>query len=70
MRSGRRRAPATDTLRLVRGVTINAACGMPVSWLPDGKALLCQTIPAGRAAPPTAPVVPLWLLGRNARNRR
>jgi dipeptidyl aminopeptidase/acylaminoacyl peptidase len=51
-------APTSDTLRLVRGVTLNAANGTPVRWLPDGKSLLCQTIPAGRGAPGAPPAVP------------
>jgi dipeptidyl aminopeptidase/acylaminoacyl peptidase len=48
----------SDRLRRVDGVTINAAFGTPLRWMPDGKALLCQTIPAGRGAPPAAPEVP------------
>src|SRR5262249_2864321 len=30
----------------------------PCTWMPDSVSLLCQTIPAGRAAPPQAPMVP------------
>jgi dipeptidyl aminopeptidase/acylaminoacyl peptidase len=51
-------SPASDTLRQVPGVTINAAYGEPLHWLPDSKALVCQTIPAGRGGPPAAPTVP------------
>jgi dipeptidyl aminopeptidase/acylaminoacyl peptidase len=31
---------------------------MPCHWMPEGKALLCQIIPAGRGAAPKAPLVP------------
>jgi dipeptidyl aminopeptidase/acylaminoacyl peptidase len=44
--------------RRVSGLAINAAAGQPLQWLPDGKTLLCPTIPAGRGAPPVAAKVP------------
>jgi len=31
----------------------------PCAWMPDSTSLLCQTIPAGRGAPPHAPAVPI-----------
>jgi dipeptidyl aminopeptidase/acylaminoacyl peptidase len=31
---------------------------LPCRWMPGGKSLLCQTIPAGRGAPPRPPAVP------------
>ncbi len=38
---------ASDTLRKIPGVALNAALGEPIRWLADGKTLLCRTIPAG-----------------------
>jgi len=40
------------------GVQVNAVLGDPVQWLPDGKALLVQTVPAGRGKPPAEPKTP------------
>jgi dipeptidyl aminopeptidase/acylaminoacyl peptidase len=51
-------SPASDQLRRIDGVTINAAFGTPLCWLPDSKGLVCQTIPAGRGAVPAPPAVP------------
>src|SRR5262249_24616298 len=51
-------SPTSDSLRRVKGVTLNGAYGVPLQWLPDGKRLLCQTISGGRGAPPAAPAVP------------
>ena len=45
------------SLRRLRG-GINAALGEPFQWMPDSQALLCQTLPANRPKPPTAPAVP------------
>jgi dipeptidyl aminopeptidase/acylaminoacyl peptidase len=42
----------------VPGLVINAASGQPLHWLPDGKTLLCQTVPVTRGGPPAAPKVP------------
>lgn len=50
----------------VPGVKLNAAISsagpgeenQPCHWMPDGKQLLCQTIPSGRGAPPKPPAVP------------
>jgi dipeptidyl aminopeptidase/acylaminoacyl peptidase len=50
--------PVAATARRIPRVAINAAYGEPLHWLPDGKTLLCQTIVAGRGAPPAAPKVP------------
>ena len=46
-------------LRKLPGVTINAAYGDPLQWMPDGKTLLCQLIPANRGAAPVAPAAPV-----------
>ena len=48
----------TATLRKVPGVALNAAFGEAVRWMPDSKALLCQTVPAGRGRPPEPPPAP------------
>ena len=42
---------------------LSAAAGpavekLPCRWMPEGKSLLCQTIPADRGAPPQPPTVP------------
>ena len=49
---------ADAAARRVPGVTLNAAYGDPVQWMPDSRTLLVQTIPAGRGAPPAAPQTP------------
>ncbi|HEY1381537.1 MAG TPA: prolyl oligopeptidase family serine peptidase, partial [Gemmataceae bacterium] len=46
------------TIRRIPGVRLNAVYGDPVHWLPDGRRLLCQTVPADRRPPPVAPPVP------------
>jgi len=40
------------------GFKISAIMGDPVQWMPDGKTLLVQTVPAGRGNPPAAPRTP------------
>ncbi|HUR54192.1 MAG TPA: prolyl oligopeptidase family serine peptidase [Gemmataceae bacterium] len=42
----------------VPGVTVNAAIGRAVDWLPGEDKLLVQTIPAGRGKAPEAPLAP------------
>ncbi len=49
---------ATGKLRRIPGVTINAARGEALQWMPDSKTLLCQTIVANRGAAPAEPSVP------------
>lgn len=57
---------STGKAAAVKGVKLNAAFSAmgfseenrPCHWMPGGKALLCQTIPAGRGAPPKPPDVP------------
>ncbi|HXG10120.1 MAG TPA: prolyl oligopeptidase family serine peptidase [Gemmataceae bacterium] len=49
---------ATGKLRRLPGVMINAAYGQAIDWMPDGKELLCKTVPAGRGKPPETPRVP------------
>jgi dipeptidyl aminopeptidase/acylaminoacyl peptidase len=56
----------TGEARAIAGVKLNAALSTPgprdenppCHWLPGGKTLLCQTIPAGTGRPPEAPMVP------------
>jgi dipeptidyl aminopeptidase/acylaminoacyl peptidase len=48
----------TGKLRRLSGVTINAAYGEALQWMPDSKTILCQTIVASRGPIPAAPVVP------------
>jgi dipeptidyl aminopeptidase/acylaminoacyl peptidase len=49
---------ATGRATAVKGLALNAALGAPLQWLPDGKTLLCQAVPAGRGKAPEAPRVP------------
>jgi dipeptidyl aminopeptidase/acylaminoacyl peptidase len=57
---------STGRAAAVPGVKLNGALSgsgigeesAPCHWMPEGKALLCLTIPAGRGAAPKAPVVP------------
>jgi dipeptidyl aminopeptidase/acylaminoacyl peptidase len=49
---------ATAEIKKVEGVTLNAAIGDPVQWLPDSKILLVQLVPPGRGQPPVAPETP------------
>jgi dipeptidyl aminopeptidase/acylaminoacyl peptidase len=49
---------ASAKLTKVPGVRLNAALGDPVQWMPDGKTLLCELVPADRGEPPTAPAAP------------
>jgi dipeptidyl aminopeptidase/acylaminoacyl peptidase len=56
----------TGEAHAVPGVKLNAALSTPgfrdenppCHWLPGSETLLCQTIPAGRGTPPSAPGVP------------
>ncbi|MGC2695094.1 MAG: prolyl oligopeptidase family serine peptidase [Candidatus Angelobacter sp.] len=48
----------TYTSGIVPKVKINAVLGEPVQWMPDGKTLLVQTVPASRGNPPLAPKTP------------
>jgi dipeptidyl aminopeptidase/acylaminoacyl peptidase len=56
----------TGKATAVKGVKLNAAFSAmgfseenrPCHWMPGGKALLCQTIPAGRSEPPKPTPVP------------
>lgn len=45
-------------LRKVPGVTLNAALGDPIRWLPDSKHLLVRSMSANRGKPPEAPPAP------------
>ncbi len=49
---------ASGAASRVDGVRISAILGDAVQWMPDGRTLLVQTVPAGRGAVPAAPKVP------------
>ena len=34
--------------------------GEPLQWMPDGKTLLVQTVPATRGNPPAEPKIARW----------
>jgi dipeptidyl aminopeptidase/acylaminoacyl peptidase len=48
----------TYTAGIVPKVRINAVLGEAVQWMPDGKTLLVQTVPATRGNPPAEPKSP------------
>jgi dipeptidyl aminopeptidase/acylaminoacyl peptidase len=48
----------TAKAQRMAGITVNAAYGEPVQWLPDSQTLLVQTVVADRGAPPAAPAAP------------
>jgi dipeptidyl aminopeptidase/acylaminoacyl peptidase len=50
--------PATARVWKLKGVAVSAVYGTPVQWMPDNRALLVQTVPAGRGAPPAEETVP------------
>ncbi|HEX6623404.1 MAG TPA: hypothetical protein VF064_06800, partial [Pyrinomonadaceae bacterium] len=50
---------ATAKVRKIKNVAVNAVYGEPLQWMPDGKTLLVQLVPAKRAAAPVAPGVPV-----------
>jgi dipeptidyl aminopeptidase/acylaminoacyl peptidase len=43
---------ATAKAQKIQGITLNAAYGNPVQWMPDQKTLLVQTVPEGRGGAP------------------
>src|SRR5687767_6682085 len=49
---------ATARAWKLKNLSVVAAYGEPVQWMPDGRTLLVQTVPARRGAPPAAPNVP------------
>ena len=49
---------ATGKIRNLKGVTVNAAYGDALDWMPDSKTLIVRLIPAGRAAVTAKPLVP------------
>jgi dipeptidyl aminopeptidase/acylaminoacyl peptidase len=49
---------AQGRCRRLPGVRLNAAYGTPFRWLPDGRTLLCQVLPANRGQPPAPPPAP------------
>ncbi|HEV8180818.1 MAG TPA: prolyl oligopeptidase family serine peptidase [Candidatus Angelobacter sp.] len=48
----------TAKVEKLEGFKISAIMGDPVQWMPDGKALLVQTVPATRGNPPAEPKMP------------
>jgi dipeptidyl aminopeptidase/acylaminoacyl peptidase len=48
----------TAKVEKLEGFKISAIMGDPVQWMPDGKALLVQTVPATRGNPPAEPKTP------------
>lgn len=48
----------TGAVKRVPNVTLNAAYGEAVQWMPDNQTLLCQTIVAARGKPPVEARVP------------
>jgi len=48
----------TASANLVSGVKVNAILGDPVQWMPDGRTLLVQVVPANRGNPPNDSKVP------------
>ena len=48
----------TYTAGAVPKVKVSAVLGPPVQWMPDGKTLLVQTVPATRGNPPIVPRIP------------
>lgn len=48
----------TGKIHQLKGVTVNSTFGDPLDWMPDAKTLIVQMIPAGRTAPPAAPLTP------------
>ncbi|MFH1572514.1 MAG: hypothetical protein ABIG68_00940 [Acidobacteriota bacterium] len=49
---------AAARMRKIPGITLNAAYGQGVQWMPDQRSLLVQAIPAGRGKAPAPPPVP------------
>jgi dipeptidyl aminopeptidase/acylaminoacyl peptidase len=50
---------AGGAIRKLKGVTVNAAYGDPLQWMPDSRELLVRLVPAGRGKPPAKPLAPL-----------
>jgi dipeptidyl aminopeptidase/acylaminoacyl peptidase len=48
----------TYTASAVPKIRLSAVMGEPLQWMPDGKTLLVQTVPATRGNPPAAPKSP------------
>ena len=49
---------ASAAVRRLPGVALNAAVTRGFDWMPDGRTLLCLTLPARRGMPPAEPTVP------------
>jgi dipeptidyl aminopeptidase/acylaminoacyl peptidase len=47
-----------EPVRICTSFRLNDAFGEAFHWMPDGKTLLCRTVPADRGPPPTRPAVP------------
>jgi dipeptidyl aminopeptidase/acylaminoacyl peptidase len=48
---------ATGKIHVLRGVTVNSAYGNPLTWMPDSRTLLLQTISPTRGPAPATPAV-------------
>src|SRR5438270_12188181 len=48
----------TYTANAVPKIRLSAVMGEPLQWMPDGKTLLVQTVPATRGNPPATPKTP------------
>jgi dipeptidyl aminopeptidase/acylaminoacyl peptidase len=51
-------AEASGRARRLPGVRLNSVLGVPLEWMPDGRTLLCRTVPPGRGNPPPVPETP------------
>ena len=49
---------ATGAAHPVAGLRLNGTLGAPCRWWPDGRALVCRSVPAHAGGPPPAPTVP------------
>ncbi len=49
---------ATGKIHNLKGVTVSSAVGSPLTWMPGGRTLLVQLVPASRSAAPATPTVP------------
>jgi dipeptidyl aminopeptidase/acylaminoacyl peptidase len=48
----------TGAARKLKAITLNAAFGTAFQWMPDGRTLLCRTIPERQGPAPSAPSTP------------
>ena len=55
--------PEAGALKRIEGVQLNGVLADEVQWLPDGKTLLCVTVPGNRGPVPAAPRTPRGPVG-------